>query len=411
MEPFEEAVRTGDAAAVRALLTKQPELRAAIDRPAFDTAPAIVFSRHDRAMVDTLLDFGADINSRSQFWGRTVGVLDDNTDDMRAYLISRGALPEISDFVAAVKAKDASSVRSLLTSTPALRTFIDRPLFHFGAQAIVTAKDDRLMVDTLLEFGANINARSDWWAGGFGVLDNTDPEQAAWLIDRGAPRRRGLHAGRERGAPRPGRRGPHADRARRRSGDSQRLWRHRARQLPMGLAEFPAPGRRLSGLRRGVAASRSAAVFHGFRQRGCASGVAATCRRESRVTKIIMMLFGALLAVSCTSPAVSKAVGTGADGATPIVVRTSESAVVVENHAGRPLLNVRITLTAPDTAKPFILVVPTLEIGATSEQPLTGFRSEDGTMLDPSAVHPTQVAITARDTLAKSYDVTVPWNR
>ena len=69
MEPFEEAVRTGDAAAVRVLLTKQPELRAAIDRPAFDTAPAIVFSRHDRAMVDTLLDFGADINSRSQFWG------------------------------------------------------------------------------------------------------------------------------------------------------------------------------------------------------------------------------------------------------------------------------------------------------------------------------------------------------
>ena len=125
----------------------------------------------------------------------------------------------------------------------------------------------------------------------------------------------------------------------------------------------------------------------------------------------IMMLFGALLTVSCTSPAVSKAVGTGTDGATPIVVRTSESAVVVENHAGRALLNVRITLTAPDTEKPFILVVPTIEIGATSEQSLTGFRSEDGTTLDPSAVHPTQVAITARDTLAKSYDVTVPWNR
>ena len=186
MEPFEEAVRTGDAAAVRALLTKQPELCAAIDRPAFDTAPAIVFSRHDRAMVDALLDFGADINSRSQFWGRTVGVLDDNTDGMRAYLISRGALPEISDFVAAVKAKDALRVRSLLTATPVLRTFIDRPLFHFGAQAIVTAKDDRRMVDTLLEFGANINVRSDWWAGGFGVLDDTDPEQAAWLIERGA---------------------------------------------------------------------------------------------------------------------------------------------------------------------------------------------------------------------------------
>jgi len=129
------------------------------------------------------------------------------------------------------------------------------------------------------------------------------------------------------------------------------------------------------------------------------------------VTKIIMMLLGALLAVSCTSPAVSKAVGTGADGATPIVVRTSESAVVVENHAGRALLNVRITLTATDAAKPFILVVPTIEIGATSEQSLTAFRSEDGTMLDPSIIRPTQVAMTAKDTLAKSYEVTVPWNR
>jgi len=128
------------------------------------------------------------------------------------------------------------------------------------------------------------------------------------------------------------------------------------------------------------------------------------------VTKIMMTLFGALLAVSCTSPAVSKAVGTGADGATPIVVRTSESAVAVENHAGRPLLNVRITVTAPDT-KPFILVVPTIEIGATSEQSLTAFRSEDGTMLDPSIIRPTQVAMTAKDTLAKSYEVTVPWNR
>jgi len=114
-------------------------------------------------------------------------------------------------------------------------------------------------------------------------------------------------------------------------------------------------------------------------------------------------------AVSCTSPAVSKAVGTGADGATPIVVRTSESAVIVENHAGRPLLTVRITLTSSDTAKSFMLVVPTIEIGATSEQPLTGFRSEEGTTLDPAIVHLTQAAITARDTLAKSYEVTVPW--
>jgi len=122
-----------------------------------------------------------------------------------------------------------------------------------------------------------------------------------------------------------------------------------------------------------------------------------------------MALAAAFAVAACTSPAVSKAVGTGTDGATPIVVRTSESAVVVENHAGRPLLNVRITLTAGDAAKPFIVVVPTIDVGATSEQPLTGFRSEEGTMLDPAIVHPTQAAITARDTVAKSYEVTVPW--
>jgi hypothetical protein len=114
---------------------------------------------------------------------------------------------------------------------------------------------------------------------------------------------------------------------------------------------------------------------------------------------------------ACSSPAVSKAVGTGTDGGVPIVVRTTESAVVIENHAGRPLLNVRIAITAGDASKPFLLVVPTIDAGATSEAALTTFRTEDATMLDPIAVHPTQVAITARDTLAKAYEITVPWQR
>jgi Ankyrin repeats (many copies)/Ankyrin repeat len=185
-DSFDAAVRQCDADRLRALLTAQPNLRATIDRPLFDTAPAIVFCRHIRAMVDVLLDFGADINTRSQFWSRTIGVLDDNTPEMSAYLVGRGALPEIGEFVNAVKAQDAAKVRSLLTNAPALRGHIDRPLFHFGAQAVINATNNREIVDTLLEFGANINARSDWWAGSFGVLDETDPEQAAWLIERGA---------------------------------------------------------------------------------------------------------------------------------------------------------------------------------------------------------------------------------
>jgi len=124
---------------------------------------------------------------------------------------------------------------------------------------------------------------------------------------------------------------------------------------------------------------------------------------------VMVALIGACLLSACSNPAVSKAIGTGTDGDARIVVRMSDSAVIVENHAGRPLLNVRITISAADAATRFILVVPTIDTGATSEQPLTGFRSEDSTVLDPTAVHPAQVAITARDTVAKSYEVTVPW--
>ena len=113
-------------------------------------------------------------------------MLDDNTAEMRTYLIQRGAIPEIGDFIEAVHARDAANVRKLLAMSPALRMQIDWPLFSFGAQAVVVAKNDRPVVEALLEFGANINVKTDWWAGGFGVLDDTDPEQAAWLIERGA---------------------------------------------------------------------------------------------------------------------------------------------------------------------------------------------------------------------------------
>ena len=125
---------------------------------------------------------------------------------------------------------------------------------------------------------------------------------------------------------------------------------------------------------------------------------------------LVALAAASVLLSACSSPAVSKAIGTGTDGETPIVVRMSESTITVENHAGRPLLNVRITIAA-DGAKTFSLVVPTIDAGATSEAALTGFRSEDGTTLDPTSVQPTQVAITARDTLAKAYEVTMPWKR
>jgi ankyrin repeat protein len=42
------------------------------------------------------------------------------------------------------------------------------------------------MVAVLLKHGADINARSHWAPGSFGVLDNTPPQMAEYLISRGA---------------------------------------------------------------------------------------------------------------------------------------------------------------------------------------------------------------------------------
>lgn len=42
------------------------------------------------------------------------------------------------------------------------------------------------MIDVLLAAGADVNARSKWWAGGFGFLHTADPELAEYAIERGA---------------------------------------------------------------------------------------------------------------------------------------------------------------------------------------------------------------------------------
>lgn len=42
------------------------------------------------------------------------------------------------------------------------------------------------MIDLLISHGADINQRSHWWAGSFGLLDFCEPDFAPFLIERGA---------------------------------------------------------------------------------------------------------------------------------------------------------------------------------------------------------------------------------
>ncbi len=85
----------------------------------------------------------------------------------------------------AFREDDAATVRQLLKRHPQLRAMVNEPMADFDSQAITHVRS-RAMLDVLLEAGADINAKSRWWAGGFGLLDCASPELAAYAIKRGA---------------------------------------------------------------------------------------------------------------------------------------------------------------------------------------------------------------------------------
>jgi len=94
----------------------------------------------------------------------------------------------VASFQHAVRQADSVALRQLLLDHPDLRARIDEPLFDFDSPAItfVAGPGDRQLIDVLLDAGANINARSSWWAGSFGVLDHDNHEMVPYLIARGA---------------------------------------------------------------------------------------------------------------------------------------------------------------------------------------------------------------------------------
>ncbi|MFD1675239.1 ankyrin repeat domain-containing protein [Alicyclobacillus fodiniaquatilis] len=92
----------------------------------------------------------------------------------------------IKQFKQAVQNRDAATVDALLSQYAFLREDINEPYFSFDAPAIVVAAPHRELVDVLLKHGADINAKSSWWAGGFGVLHQDNDEMAHYLITRGA---------------------------------------------------------------------------------------------------------------------------------------------------------------------------------------------------------------------------------
>src|SRR5262249_29986304 len=86
----------------------------------------------------------------------------------------------------ALSSGDAERARQLLKRYPELRAMINEPIGPFDPPAIVNARS-REMIDVLLAQGADINAKSRWWAGGFGILHGAKPaDLVAVAIERGA---------------------------------------------------------------------------------------------------------------------------------------------------------------------------------------------------------------------------------
>lgn len=96
----------------------------------------------------------------------------------------------VEALTAAIKADNASLVRDVLSRHPSLKSRLNEPLpnYDFDTPAIIAAvnNNNRDIIDVLLEAGANINERTRWWAGSFGVLDSAGPGLAEHLISRGA---------------------------------------------------------------------------------------------------------------------------------------------------------------------------------------------------------------------------------
>src|SRR6266404_6396490 len=93
--------------------------------------------------------------------------------------------PNLEQLKKAFGEHDAAQFRRLLDRHPELKAKINEPVAAFDAPLITRVRSPD-MLDVLLDAGADINAKSRWWAGGFGLLHGADPELAAYAIGRGA---------------------------------------------------------------------------------------------------------------------------------------------------------------------------------------------------------------------------------
>jgi ankyrin repeat protein len=162
-----DALCRHDAAEVRRLLREQPELRQRINDPIFAfNSPAIVAYADDAAMVDVLLEAGADPNRRSEWWAGAFHALYSATGQAAERLIAAGA---VMDVCAAAHLDRVDVLKEMIAADPTRvheRGGDGQTPLHFAASTAV--------IDVLLDAGADINARD--------VDHRSTP--AEWMLQR-----------------------------------------------------------------------------------------------------------------------------------------------------------------------------------------------------------------------------------
>jgi hypothetical protein len=93
----------------------------------------------------------------------------------------------VERFLIALHASDVEQVRKLLEEHADMRAIVNEPISYFNSRPVARATKNLPLLDVLLAHGADLNLKSTWWAGGFGLLEHgCTPEEAAPLIERGA---------------------------------------------------------------------------------------------------------------------------------------------------------------------------------------------------------------------------------
>lgn len=96
------------------------------------------------------------------------------------------------------------------------------------------------------------------------------------------------------------------------------------------------------------------------------------------------------------------------DENSPIGITTRNTLVSLQNRAGMPLSNVRLTVTAYGNVN-FTRTLSRLENAESKDVGLNELSSQDGTVFNPRLSRPKLIKVTATDSVGKQIEVEMPW--